>query len=246
MKKLTHNLDATIDIILEGLSDYFVSIGDDLDLSTLANEGRIVYLAGKIFETEYVAQDIVVDSDPKGKAREFTSADDGRIKGAFRNVSGGNGAIWWRTPEDLSAVQEALNSEWSSWEIRKDALFEVKKKEIRANVSYEGSFGELEIALIYPDGILRDPPWDSKSSDYFMELSLEDEDQAEEMLEEESEIIGYSTGDNPYLAAIITRKPECFEVDYWVLPDNCYMMTDIWKEVEKLWAWLKEELSKSD
>jgi len=76
-----------------------------------------------------------------------------------------------------------------------------------------------------------------------MELSLEDEDEAEEMLEEEGEIIGYSTGDNPYLAAIITRKPKCFQVDYWVLPDNCYMMTDIWKEVEELWAWLKEELS---
>ena len=36
-----------------------------------------------------------------------------------------------------------------------------------------------------------------------MELSLEDEDEAEEKLEEESEIIGYSTGDNPYIAAII-------------------------------------------
>lgn len=243
MNKTTQSLDASIDEILEGLSDYFVSIGSDLDISTLENESKIVYLAGKIFETEYVAQDIIVNADPKGKACEFASADNGRIKGAYRNVSGGNGAIWWRTPEDLPAIQEALNGEWSSWEIRKDALFEVKQKEIEANVSYEGTFGEQEIALIYPDGILRDPPWDSESSSFFMELSLEDEDEAEEKLEEEGEIIGYSAGDNPYLAAIITRKPECYEVEYWVLPDNCYMMTDIWKEVEKLWVWLKEELA---
>lgn len=243
MKKLTQELDTTVDEILEGLSEYFVSIGDGLDLSALGTGDKIVYIAGKIFETEYAAQDIVVDSDPKGKASEFPSAGDGKIKGAYRNVSGGNGAIWWRIPEDLSAVQEALCGEWSSWEIRKDGLFEVKNKEIKANVSYEGSFGELEIALIYPDGILRDPPWDAESSAFFMELSLEDEDEAEEKLEEDSEIIGYSTGDNPYLAAIITRKADSFEVGYWVLPDNCYMMTDIWKEVEQLWVWLKEELS---
>jgi hypothetical protein len=242
VKTLTKNLDTTVDEILEDLSEYFAGIGNDLDLSTLKNGDKIVYLAGKIFETEYAAQDIVVDSDPKGKASEFTSAGDGKIKGAYRNVSGGNGAIWWRTPEDLSVVQEALSGEWSSWEIRKDGLFDVKNKEINANVSYNGSFGELEIALIYADGILRDPPWDSESSGYFMELSLEDEDEAEEKLEEEGEIIGYSTDDNPYLAAIITRKPDSFEVGYWVLPDNCYMMTDIWKEVQKLWTWLQEEL----
>lgn len=243
MKRLTQKLGVPIDGILESLSDYFVSIGDDLDLSSLENGSKIVYLAGKIFETECVAQDIVVDSDPKGKANEFTSAGDGKIKGAYRNVSGGNGALWWRIPEDLSAAQEALTGEWGSWEVKRGDLFEVKNKEIQANISYEGSFGELEIALIYPDGVLRDPPWDSESSEFFMKLSLEDEDEAEEKLEEESEIIGYSTGDNPYLAAIITRKPDSFDVAYWALPDNCYMMTEILEEVEQLWAWLKEELS---
>ena len=245
MKTLVKELANPIDEILYELSEYAVGIGDDLDLGTLEPGDKVVYLAGKIFETEYVTQDIVVDSDPKGKASEFASAGDGKIKGAYRNVSGGNGAIWWRIPEDMANVEEALNGEWSSWEIKKDGLFEVKNQQIKANVSYEGSFGELEIALIYPDGILRDPPWDSESSGFFMELSLEDEDEAEEKLEEESDIIGYSTGDNPYLAAIITRKVDCFEVGYWVLPDNCYMMTDIWKEVEGLWAWIKEELSKA-
>ena len=243
IKTLTKELATPVDEILEGLSEYYVSIGHDLDLSKLVSGDKIIYLAGKIFETEYVPQDVIVDSDPKGKASEFASAGDGKIKGAYRNVSGGNGAIWWRIPKDLSSVQEALNEEWSSWEIRKNDLFEVKNKEIKANVSYEGSFGEREIALVYPDGILRDPPRDSESSAFFMGLSLEDNDEAEEKLEEESEIIGYSTGDNPYLAAIITRKADSFEVGYWVLPDNCYMTTDILKEVKKLWAWLKEELS---
>jgi len=243
MKTLTKELATQIDEILEELSEYFVGIGHDLDLGTLKPGDKIVYLAGKIFETEYVDQDVVVDSDPKGKASEFQSAGDGRIKGAYRNVSGGNGAIWWRIPEDLPAVQEALNAEWTAWEIKKDGLFEVTKKEIKANVAYEGTFGDLEIALIYPDGILRSPPWDSESSDFFMKLSLEDKDDAEEKLEEESEIIGYSTGDNPYLAAMITRKVDSLEVAYWVLPDNCYFDSDIRKEVDKLWAWLKKELS---
>lgn len=94
----------------------------------------------------------------------------------------------------------------------------------------------MDIALIYPDEVLRDPPWDSESSQQFMELSLEDEDEAEEKLEEESQIIGYSTGDNPYMAAKITKTEDTVEVDYWVLPDNCYMMSDIWEEVEKLWS----------
>ena len=204
---------------------------------------KIIYLAQIIIETEYVEQDIVVDADPKNKAIEFSSAGDGKIKGAYRNVSGANGAIWWRTPEELSVVQEALKEDWSRWEVKKDDLFEVKGKEINANISYEGNFGGLEIALIYPEGVLRDPPWDSEASEYFMELSLEDEDEAEEKLEEESEIIGYTTGDNPYLAAIITKALDKVEVDYWVLPDNCYMMSDIWEEVEKLWSWLKRELN---
>jgi len=243
MKRLIYKSEAQIDEILEELSDYFVGIGEEIDLSTLENGGKIVYLAGKIFETEYVAQDIVVDSDPKNKASEFVSAGDGKIKGAYRNVSGANGAIWWRIPQELSAVREALSEEWSRWEVKEDGLFEVKGKEIKANISYEGTFGEMEIALIYPDGILRDPPWDPETSEYFMKLSLDDEDEAEEKLEQESDIIGYTTGDNPYLAAIITKTCESIEVDYWVLPDNSYMMSDIWEEVEKLWPWLKKELS---
>ena len=243
MKHLTCKSESKIDEILEEISDYFVGIGEEVELSSLQNGSKIIYLAGKIFETEYVEQDIIVGADPKNKSSEFISAGEGKIKGAYRNVSGANGAFWWHTPQDLSAVQEALKEEWSSWEVKKDDLFEVKGKEIKANISYEGTFGEMEIALIYPDGVLRDPPWDSESSEQFMELSLEDEDEAEEKLEEESEIIGYSTGDNPYIAAIITKTEATVEVDYWVLPDNCYMMTDIWEEVEKLWSWLKNELT---
>jgi hypothetical protein len=120
MKTLTKELTAPVDEILEELSEYFVGIGDDLELSSLKPGDKIVYLAGKIFETEYVTQDIKVDSDPKGKASEFLDAGGGKIKGAYRNVSGGNGAIWWRIPEDFPAFQAALNEEWSSWEIRKD------------------------------------------------------------------------------------------------------------------------------
>lgn len=243
MKHLTCKSESKIDEILEEISDYFVGIGEEVELSSLQNGSKIIYLAGKIFETEYVEQDIIVDADPKNKSSEFISAGEGKIKGAYRNVSGANGAIWWHTPQDLSAVQEALKEDWSRWEVKKDDLFEVKGKEIKANISYEGTFGEMEIALIYPDGVLRDPPWDSELSEQFMELSLEDEDEAEEKLEEESEIIGYSTGDNPYIAAIITKTEDTVEVDYWVLPDNCYMMSDIWEEVEKLWSWLKKELT---
>ena len=243
MKHLSYKTESQIDEILEKISENFVGIGEEVDLGTLQKGDGIVYLAGKIFETECVAQDIIVEADPKNKASEFASAGDGKIKGAYRNVSGANGAIWWKTPQDFSAIKEALKEEWSNWEIKFDDLFEVKGKEIKANVSYEGTFGEMEIALIYPDGVLRDPPWDSDESEHFMELSLEDEEEAEEKLEEESDIIGYTTGDCPYLATIITKTSESIEVDYWVLPDSCYRMSDIRVEVDKLWSWLKKELS---
>ena len=68
-----------------------------------------IYLAGKIFETEYVEQDIIVDADPKNKSSEFISAGKGKIK-APTEMYPGEMVQFGGIHLDLS-VQEALKEE---------------------------------------------------------------------------------------------------------------------------------------
>lgn len=236
----TYPLDTPINEILADQSDYSVGIEHQFDKSLFEPGSTLVYIVGKIFETEYVEQSVCVNSDLTGAAEGYVSDGEGRLRGALRNISGGNGAVWWLLPKDAKSFEDAVANDWDYWDISLDNSFDVKRACVKANVSYDGTFGDIEIALFSQDGKLVDQPIDMNSGDPLMELSLDDEEEAEEELEENSTIIGYTTGDNPYLACAIRKTVEALEVETWTLPDDCCYMSDIRPHVASLWEMLRK------
>ena len=236
----TYPLDTPINEILAGQSEYSVEIEHQIDTSSFQPGSTIVYIVGKIFETEYVEQSVCINSDPTGAAAGYVSDGEGRLRGALRNISGGNGSVWWLLPKDAKNFEDAVANEWDLWDISFEDSFDSKRSCIKANVAYDGAFGDIEIALFNQDGKIVDQPIDMNSGDPLMELSLDDEEEAEEELEENSTIAGYTTGDNPFLACVIRKTSEALEVETWTLPDDCCYMSEIRPHVDSLWEMLKK------
>ena len=102
----TYPLDTPITEILADQSEYSVEIEHQIDTSSFQLGSTIVYIVGKIFETEYVEQSVCINSDPTGAAAGYESDGEGRLRGALRNISGGNGSVWWL--QKYKELQELL------------------------------------------------------------------------------------------------------------------------------------------